>query len=472
MPDPNVCGGVRRVYAEPSLSNIIGYYVEGLPATGVEAAFDDYLTGKVGTTTLSNTVNQMLHRPKVGNDIYLTIDVRIQKSLDQHFNERYYEGQTDGGEISHWSEKGAAVVSNTRTGEVLGMLSRPYFDANRMVDTLSKSDFSYFNQLDKDPAQPLLNRTTFGRYVPGSTFKTMTLMAALDSGAADLKKTTFDEQHAVGPVTINGQQFGKAGNNIDYYTKHYPVDTEYGFTHSDNVIFAQLGVKTGAQTWLDYTKKVYVGQDIPFDLPIAKSSVLPHGDDTLSVNQLAENAFGQGVDFVTPMQMVQIDNTVANDGQLMRSTLLYKITDHDKNVFKTFTPQSLGNPIRSKTATDVRQAMVGVTQCGPGPLFSVKLNATPWGIIGKTGTGEASEGNAVPPHAWLITSAPYAIQNPSQLPTVSIVSMRENGGDGGTANAVLTKGVYNDIFNNNYVHVDQPQAIPANYCHTTGLLQG
>src|SRR5947209_4603881 len=138
---------------------------------------------------------------------------------------------------------------------------------------------------------------------------------------------------AIGPVTIgSGEQtevFGPIGNNLEPYTVHFPVNLRYGYTHSDNIIFAQVGAKMGTTTWLDYNNRFYVGRQIPFDLPVKVSTVTPGNGQSLKVNQLAENSFGQGIDLITPMQMTMIDNSVANNGQLMRQLLVQKIVDQD-----------------------------------------------------------------------------------------------------------------------------------------------
>ncbi len=398
IPDSTAPCGYRRVYFDPSLAGLIGYYAgPNFAATGIEKQFDGYLSGRIGITTLSNTVNQLLHRAPIGDDIYLTIDDKIQQLVDQHFSEPYYTGYNAGDtEYVYPSDAGVVIVSNPHTGEILAMLSRPSYDPNKLVQTLQKNDLSYYNQLNQDPEQPLLERPLQGNYVPGSIFKTVTLMAALDAGKTTLAQQ-FDKPHALGPINYNGQNIGPSGNNIEGYTFHFPVTTEYAFTHSDNVIFAQLGVNTGLDTWLSYNRSFYIEGQIPFDLPVATSHVLPVGQSQMANNQLAADAFGQGTDFVTPLQMSLVDNIVANNGQLMRSTLIYKITEHKASnqdnpaSIQTFSPQSLSTPIKSDTAVAVRQAMYGVIQCGPGPEVHVNINTSPWSIIGKTGTAQLAD---------------------------------------------------------------------------------
>lgn len=456
--------GFERHYTDPSLAALIGYYVPGYPATGIEAAFNQYLDGSVGMTSLDNTINHLLHRPPVGDNIYLTIDERIQKIAYQDFLNN--NPPVDNVNVFP-SDRGSVIISDPHTGEILAMVSNPTFDPNKMVETLSQGDTSYYDSLVRQTIeQPLLERPLYGLYAPGSIYKTVTLLAGLDSGHTTLNQE-FDQQHALGPVYFNGQAVGPVGNNIQGYTIRFPVTTEYGYTHSDNVIYAQIGVETGQQTWLDYNKRFYVGQQIPFDLPTATSTVLKNGQP-LADNELAADSFGQGYDFVTPLQMSLIDNIAANNGTLMRPMLVLKITDHNKTPIQTYTPQVLSTPVSAQTATEVRQAMYGVVRCGSGSIVA-QLFTSRMGIIGKTGTAQVGGNQAA--HAWMITAAPYSVSTPSQLPALTIVAMKENSGEGGSVTGPMIAAMYNDIFTNVMTSVQMPPAPDPNYCCKTGLLQ-
>jgi cell division protein FtsI/penicillin-binding protein 2 len=468
------CGYMRHYY-DPSLAGLIGYYVGGpnYPPTGLEKTYDDYLSGRIGLTSLNNAYNQLLHRPPVGDDIYLTIDERIQRIVNQHFDDPpVYKPNT------FPTNRGSVIVTDPHTGEILAMLSRPSFDPNRMVATLSKGDLSYYNQLLKDPDQPLLERPLQGKYAPGSIYKTVTLMAALDSGHTTLDQP-FDMQHALGPIFYNGQKIGPSGNNIAGYTHNFPVTTEYGYTHSDNIIFAQIGVNTGLDTWLDYNKRFYIGQHIPvgqssppYDLDVAASSVLPFKQTTMENNQLAADAYGQGTDFITPMQMSLFTNAIANGGQLMLPMIVQKVVDPNQTIIKSTSSQPLGSQqISADTATKVRQGMYGVVRCGTGTgTFSGQLYDSPWGIIGKTGTAQLEQDN---PHGRLITMAPADITDLTRLPVLTVVAMKENGGEGGAVDGPMIGGIYDDIFNNHLVNnVWRPSTPRArDYCFERGLLQ-
>ncbi len=465
-PDANANCGYIRHYTEPSLAGLIGYYVPAYPATGIEAQFNDYLTGQVGSTALNNTVNKILHRPPVGDNIYLTIDVRIQRIV----NKDYDTPVPIDNNLTFQPKGGSVIVTDPHTGDILAMVSRPSFDPNKLVQTLSAGDLTYFNQLNTDPNNPLKERPTQNAYVPGSIFKTATLMAGIDSGKVPLDHQ-FNQDQTFGPLFLGNHIVGAnhVGSNVQGYTIHVPVTTQYGYTHSDNVIFAQTGADIGVDTWLQYIKRFYVTQNIPFDLPVTTSQV-NNADTPLNTNLLVDDAFGQGQVLVTPFQMSLIDDIPANNGQLMEPRLVSKIVDPNKTPILQNQAQPLGNQqVASTTAQQVLQSMYSVSQCGSGSIAGVALQASPWGIVAKTGTAQL--GGNQPAHAWLITSAPYSVQNPTTMPALTIVAMKENGGEGGNANAPMVKNMYNDIFSQGLVKVQQPPAANVNYCCQSGMLQ-
>ncbi|MGH2482444.1 MAG: penicillin-binding transpeptidase domain-containing protein, partial [Ktedonobacteraceae bacterium] len=315
---PGLCG-YKRIYtpAAQGLEGLLGYYISPLFSTsGVEGTFNDFLNGKNGVTGLDNTFNNILHVPPRGDDIYLTVDSRIEQILLQNFNTEAPINTTD----TFSTDRGSVIVSDPSTGEILGIISSPGYDANCVVncsldqlrqDMIARgydkvvgcaapcgldqfksaldtrkaaqmqklgpgceqfSDCSlgsdceqnndcnglYLHYLNSDPEQPLLFRPTQTCYPPGSTYKTVTLMAALDSGAFPLSDQVFYNdpntspypQHlqAIGPITLGGNgdtvTYPNTISNITGYTYRFPVSLAYGFSHSDNIIFAQTGVET------------------------------------------------------------------------------------------------------------------------------------------------------------------------------------------------------------------------------------
>jgi peptidoglycan glycosyltransferase len=191
----------------------------------------------------------------------------------------------------------------------------------------------------------------------------------------------------------------------------------------------------------------------------------------LSVNALAEDAFGQGYDSISPLEMVLVDNTVAANGQLMRPMLISRIIDKSGDIVKSFSPTELGTPVSTEVATQIRQAMQGVTLCGSGSVVPALLDS-PWGIIGKTGTGQVSDSGSPPANAWMITQAPYSVIQSEHLPALTIVAMKQNGGDGGPEVGPMIAHMYQDIFSHGYVKA-QPPVVPnpRHYCCSEQLLQ-
>lgn len=540
---PNLCG-YERIYtpAAQGLEGLIGYYISPLfGSTGIEKEYNDYLNGTTGLTGLDNTVNQVLHVPPRGDDIYLTIDSRIEKILVKNFPteapiDNFYTYKTD---------RGSIIVSDPTSGAILGILSEPRYDANCVVhctlDQLRKDfitrgydktihcaapcdtgqfqtalqnaghspdceansncNLIYLTYLNSDPEQPLIFRPTQDCYPPGSTYKTVTLMAALDSGAVGLTDPIFfndpkehpypEHMQAEGPITVgsgdDSQQFLPSISNILGYTYHFPVSMAYGFSHSDNIIFAEVGVKVGAQSWLQYNRDLYVGQKIPFDLPVKVSTVTPQpqsglcsytppAETTLNIRNLASNAFGQGVDFVTPLQMSLVDNVAANDGKLMRPAVIQKIVDPKNNaVLQSFSPTLLRQVISASAAQQVRDAMYGVTACGSGSLSVVQLSYpyTPWAVIGKTGTAQVPQTDPhklIPGDSWFITAAPYVYQSNS-IPPITITAMKENGGEGAYANGPMLRDIYAQIFKDVMPDVKTPPPPTNDFCVANNFLQ-
>jgi penicillin-binding protein A len=548
---PGLCGW-KRVYtpAAQGLESLIGYYISPLDSsTGIESQYNNYLTGQVGLTGLDNTFNDILHIPPQGDNIYLTVDSRIEKILLKTFSE---SAPVDNVNVFP-TNRGSVLVSDPSTGEILGVVSEPTYDANcvincslnqlrldfiaagynqtigceascdasefnfaldstkaqeilqnqQILDTGSNCESNndcnvvYLAFLNSDPAQPLTFRPTEDCYPPGSIYKTVTLMAAVDSGTFQLNDPVFYNdptanpypQHlqALGPVTVRSGDDTETWQpdiaHLQGFTFHYPVSLAYGYSHSDNIIYLQTGVQTGAATWLKYNENLYIDQKIPFDLPVKVSTVTPQSGQNLcsynaqsatpmKVTDLAEDSFGQGTDFVTPLQMMLVDNTVADDGQLMRPAIIQKIVDPtNQAILQSFVPQLLRQVVSASTAQGIRDSMVGVVDCGSASFAPVQLIApySPWAIVGKTGTAQVSDATQ-PADAWFITQGPYVYQS-DKVPPITVVAMKENGGDGAYNNGPMLRDIYNDIFTEIDTNVQQPAPEPADFCDTSGFLQ-
>lgn len=443
------CGWRRRymTQAHPSISSFLGYFSYVYGSTGIEHYYNDVLTGASDPYDYNSAATQFwnkeLHRPVQGNDIYLSIDIRVQDELDHIFS-----NQVTGGSCTQGSTKGSIIVEDPHTGQLLGMLSRPYFDGDKIGDTTQAADNpsltvgqEYWNQLNTDPSSPLLNRAIQGQYPPGSAFKTLTLIAALNSGTYSIH-STFTQAEAT-TYTIDG--FTINSNNLGDYTSgpqppSFPLELGHAYAYSDNVVFARVGTKVGADTWLRYAQGF--GMSTPDDVQSLPVDTFPAGRSTIYSSKtfdpvlLSTSAFGQGELFLSPLTMEMIGASVAADGAVYAPRFLLKSAPQDSRDPKLVAandpnnaPVLIGNLFRPETALQIRQAMRDVVTYGSvgasgGSIAAIKN--LPFAIGAKTGTAQLSSGN---PHAWLVSIAPDNGYGGSPA-TLAAVIMKEQGGEG------------------------------------------
>ncbi|MDQ2740754.1 MAG: penicillin-binding protein 2 [Chloroflexota bacterium] len=396
-------GFVSRTYTDPTLSQVIGYDSPRYGTYELERSYDDYLTGRIAGTSWKTVLDRWEHKPVVGNNLTLTIDDRLQQQVASFLPDT----------------PSAAIVADPRTGNILAMASKPGFDSAQIDKP------GYWPSLLTNPGDPLINRPLSGYYPPGSTYKIVTLSAALDSGIMSLS-TPFVGQQATGPLTVDSHVIPAASNNLPAGITS--VDLLHALMYSDNIVFAQVGLALGAQRFLDYSHRFGIDQPIPFDLPVSVSHALTPGE-TLDRVSLAVTAFGQGGLHLTPLQMLMVDEAAANDGTIPRPVLVQKVTAPDGTIIKSAQPGTLFTPMSPSTAQQVKQAMVQVVQAGSG--FEAQIPGVQ--VAAKTGTAETGDGR--PPHAWFICFAP------ADHPRIAVVVLVEHGGEGAFVAAPIARRI-------------------------------
>jgi len=410
----------QRTYHYPPLAHVTGYFSARHGKSGVEDAFDSYLRGDRSTDPTASIRDKLLHSRKVGSDVTLTIDLRLQRVADQALGDA----------------TGAIVALNVRTGEVLALASHPYFDPNSLD--------SRWAQLSSDPARPFVSRALEGQYVPGSTFKIVTASAALDLGLVDpnrrhhheadlvvegfrirntnhpqLRDLTFAEEFAwscnVAHALI-GLSLGLPGP-IDFT----PLAPPQPYT------WDRGGVQPSAERFLEYARRFGMGVATPFDVPTAAGMVARSA--TMSAVELATSAFGQGDLQVTPLQMALAAATIANGGQMPAPYLVSEIGGGSGSVTIHRPGTVLHRPVSAATAAAMNAMMmlsVETAYAQPARIPGVSVG-------GKTGTAEVGAGAA--PHAWFIGYAP------ADRPGVAVAVIMENRGSGTTFAAPVARGV-------------------------------
>jgi peptidoglycan glycosyltransferase len=389
-------GVQQRVYTDPkAVAHLVGYVSERYGRTGLEGKLNRYLSGQSRDDWLVGLQDRILNRQRRGNDAFLTIDLKTQRAAAAALA----------------GKRGAIVALNPQTGEVLALVSQPSYDPN-LVDEL-------WTTLNKDRSAPLFNRATMGLYPPGSTFKVVTLCAALENNVV---KSDEAFQCAgsvkIGNYTIH-EENGKA---------HGRVDVARALVVSCNVAFSQLAVRVGQVNFQDAALKFGLGQSVPFDLPVAASSFM-NQNSTMTTSILAQSGFGQGEIVVTPMQMALIAAAIANNGALMQPYLIKEIRNPEGEKLAARQPQPLRQIIEAQTAAAVQSMMTRVVREGTTRHVMSSLGVK---VAAKTGTAQNPHGKA---HAWYIAFAP------ADHPTIAVAVIVENAGAGSQAAAPVARDV-------------------------------
>ena len=465
VPDPHAPCGYRREYASwvasTGLAPLIGYFSYQYGTGGVESSYNDILAGVQSGETFQNVTAKLLHKPRYGNDLYLTIDKDVQQAASNYYDTSALEGggvcQAPG---SH--PPGSLTVEQPTTGEILAMVSKPSYDPNKIDDQ------GYWQQLNSDSGHPLLNHATQGLYDPGSTFKTVTLIAALDSGTVSLD-TSFSQQQAV-YYTINGEHI----NWDDYLSGvwnfsgsplSFPLTVRDAYALSDNTVFARTAVQLGKDDWLSYVRKFGIAtpgvnvDPVPFDAPQFQSSAYPAEVNGKPVdfndNLLAESGFGQGQLLITPLTMTEVSAAIAAGGTLYDPHVAWKIVPHgvDKGSVLPQQPQIYtGAPIfRPETAQSVRAAMWAVVDHGTAWAGIARNGILPKDTSvkmgGKTGTAQLSSGQ---PQTWWISLAPDDQAPGGGNARLSVTVMKERSGEG-ACQVWVANDTYQYAFDHNLV---------------------
>lgn len=387
-------GTLNRIYHKKNLySHVIGYYSKVYGKSLLEREFDSILNGR-GDISLN------ISDIKKGFNINLTIDNKIQEAAYKALDGR----------------KGAVVAMHPKTGEIYAMVSLPDFDPN------SYSLESNWNDIVENVDSPLINRAISGLYPPGSTFKIVTSVAAFESGATDRVFEDKGKFELDGLVVnnYNNESFGKITFND-------------AFKFSSNQVFCTLGAELGGEKLTDIAERFGIGQARDFDIETSESTI---GYKKLTDKDCALLAIGQGKLLVSPLDMLLICSTIANNGDTVKPYLVSSATKESGTVVYKSIKKSLGTPISSECASFLKELMVETVKSGTGKNAGLS-NVI---VAGKTGTAENEKEKA---HSWFVGFAP------AEDPQIAISVILENdGGSGGSTAAPVAKKVFNAFFNN------------------------
>lgn len=342
------------------LSHSLGYVgIDNQGLSGLELEYDEYLTGKSGAIKYFSdakgnklNVSDVYVEPQDGMNLYLTIDINIQKSIERELDNIVDMFSPD---------MALAVVMNPKTGEILGMGSRPDYNPN----TYQKY------------SQDVLSRNlpVWSSYEPGSTFKIITMATSVEEKIIDIENDHFYDS---GSVNVDGSvlKCWKAGGHGDQTFLQV-------LQNSCNPGFVKLGQTLGKERLFSYIKKFGFGEKTGVDLNGEGQGILFPLEKVGNV-ELSTTAFGQGVS-VTPIQQVTAVSAVVNGGYLYKPYIVKSIAEKETNSIIQETSKTLVRKvISSETSTIMRHALESVVAKGGGKAAYIEG----YRIGGKTGTAQ------------------------------------------------------------------------------------
>jgi peptidoglycan glycosyltransferase len=394
----------RRYPTGPLFGHPVGYAYTSIGRSGLEKQYNDQLTGR--RTELVSVFDSLLNKHPGGDDLETTLDSKAQKVALAAL-----KGSPSG--------KGAVVAMDVHTGAVKVLASSPPYDPNGLDNPRT------FQRLATDNANaPLVDRATQGLYPPGSTFKTVTAAAALDTGRYSPSSMISGKNNKV----ISGvplQNF--SGENFGLMT------LTDALTHSVNTVFGEVGEKLGGATMRKYMRRFGFETQPPIDLPADErassgerlnSKILPATSRKVDVGRMA---IGQDKLLVTPLQMAEVAQTIGNGGVRMKPYLVAKAFDPDGRTVVDTKPQQEATVMSSSAAAQLTDMMKQVVKEGTGTAAAL----TGVDVAGKTGTAELNNNGLN--DLWFIAFTGKS--------AIAVLVEHVQGGQGGTVAAPIAKQV-------------------------------
>lgn len=402
---------------------------------GLERELEQYLRGKLGRQEFEVDVYGRELRivgeiePIQGYNLILTIDKKLQLLAEELLGE----------------EEGAIVAMNPQSGEILALASSPMFDPNLFAGGIGTGEWA---ELTKNGDHPLTNRAIQGQYPPGSVYKIVIALAALEEGVITPDTTFFCPGYFI---------FGRRSYACWKKSGHGSVNLHSALVNSCDVFFYNVGVKLGVDTIAKYARGLGLGRPTGVGLTGEKGGLVPSSAWKKEVKgepwypgETVSLAIGQGYNLVTPLQLAKMLSAVANGGKLYTPFLVRRIENLFGETIKNFRPKIEGNaPAHFENLEIIRRGLKGVVNDPKGTGWRAKMEAMT--VAGKTGTAQVisytssrENGKTGPKeykdHAWFVAFAPY------EKPELVLVVFVENAGRGGATLAPLAKELIKAYF--------------------------
>lgn len=378
---------------------------DAIGRTGVEASFEKELRGTYGADLAERDASGAAGRvignarqPVPGRNLVLTIDARLQEMAT-----RSLQWGLDAAHL----ESGVTIVMNPQTGEILAMVSLPAYDNNAFAAGIDPA--LYQSYLD-NPARPLRNHAISDVYPPGSTFKLVTGLAALEEGVT----TPTRKWPTYGCFPIPGASDGQC--LYEWNRKGFgPLDMVDAFAFSSDTFFYQMAVKLGVDRLAKWAYQFGFGSPTGIDLPNEAGGTVAstawarsQGRDGVYTGELAQAGIGQNVIAVTPLQLLNAYAALANGGHLMRPMVVRGYADDSGELIEPIAPQEIGTMTADPSNLQVMR--VGAREViTTGHALNIRRLVLPGALSGKTGTAEygiAAPDGSLPYHSWFVAFVP------------------------------------------------------------------
>ncbi len=442
----------RRVYPEgATTAHVVGYVgaaseddLTGDPLltlpdfrigkAGIEKAHEAVLRGRAGISEVEvNAVGRVIRELRrveghPGRELMLTIDTELQRFSAERFGE----------------ETGAAVVIDVLTGEILAMVSRPSYDPNPFPGGISIKDW---RALISDPRAPLSNKAVAGQYAPGSTFKMVTALAALETGL-NPTQTVF----CSGSLSLGDGKFHcwRRGG-------HGAVDMHKAIVESCDVYFYEMARRVGIDRIAEMAQRLGVGVRLGIELPNEREGLVPTrawkraatGKPWL-IGETLIAGIGQGYVLATPLQLAVMTARLVNGGRAIRPTLTRAI-GRDGRLLPDRMPTTSLVGIPSDHLGIIGRAMAGVTMSARGTARAARIEDPEMAMGGKTGTSQVRRITAAERRAGIRKNADLERQErdhalfvgyaPLSQPRYAVSVIVEHGGGGGAVAAPIARDI-------------------------------
>ena len=418
LPGVEVVVEARRQYTYgPLLSQILGYTgpvsAEQLPnlrplgylpddligRAGLEAQYETVLRGSYGSESIERDatgrktqVLQTISEASPGDSLNLTIDTKEQIYAKKALTWAI-------GEVG--LKRGAVIVMNPQTGEILALVSLPTYDNNLFARGISNTDYQ---ALIEDPDKPLLNHATQAHYPPGSTYKLVTGTG----GLADRKINAATELQTKSYLTIGSTKF------YDWNLRGFGACNIYcGFGHSSDTFFFQVAGMLGIDRLGYWAKQYGFGQPTGIDLPGEVSGIVPTNQwkqdalgEPIFPGETYQAGIGQGYDVVTPIQLINAYAALVNGGSLYQPQLVHDIVGLDGDVVRPYEPKVLH---QMDAPASVLKTMRNAARSVVTLRHTYNLVDLPIKVAGKSGTAEfgtRDKEGRLPFHSWFVGFVP------------------------------------------------------------------